>query len=107
MANSLSMRKVTVLAAVFPAVWVLFVTTAICAQEMTNKAMPEKVADNRQIIRLTEAEQAIVAADMRQMLASVQGVFGDLAREDMQAVIDAASKSGMQRVNSEPRKCKQ
>ncbi len=68
---------------------------AVFAQDMTAKPMPEKVADNRQIIRLTEAEQALVAADMRQMLSSVHGVADGLAREDMQAVGNAASKSGM------------
>ena len=62
---------------------------------MMGKPMPEKVEDNRQIIPLTEAERAIVAAEMRQMLASVQGVTDALARGDKQAVVDAASRSGM------------
>ncbi len=38
------------------------------AQDMAKKPMPQNVVDNRQIISLTEAEQAAVAADMRQML---------------------------------------
>lgn len=59
------------------------------------KPMPAKVEDSRQIIPLTEAERAIVATEMRQMLASVQGVTDALARGDKQAVVDAASKSGM------------
>ncbi len=69
---------------------------------MTGKPMPEKVEDNRQIIPLTEAERAIVAAEMRQMLASVQGVTDGLARGDRQAVVDAASKSGMAMMQEVP-----
>ena len=69
---------------------------------MTGKPMPEKVDDNRQVVPLTEAERAIVAAEMRQMLASVQGVADGLARGDMQAVVEAASKSGMAMMQEVP-----
>lgn len=65
------------------------------SKPMTGKAMPENMGDNRQIVPLTETERSIVAAEMRQMLASVQGVTDGLARGDMQAVVEAASKSGM------------
>jgi hypothetical protein len=61
---------------------------------MTGKPMPEKVEDNRQIIPLTEAEIATVAQEMRQMLASLQGVTDGLAVGDMKSVVEAASKSG-------------
>lgn len=69
---------------------------------MMGKPMPAGVEDNRQIIPLTEAERAIVAAEMRQMLASVQGVTDGLARGDMQAVVEAASKSGMTMMQEVP-----
>lgn len=59
------------------------------------KPMPENVNDMRQVIPLTEPERAIVAASLRQMLASVQGVTDGLARGDNKAVAEAASKSGM------------
>ncbi len=59
------------------------------------RPMPEKASDTRQVIPLTEPERAIVAAEMRQMLASVQGVTDGLARGDRQAVARAASRSGM------------
>ena len=59
---------------------------------MTDKPMP--VADNRQIIPLTAAETAMVMAEMRQMLASVQGVTDGLSRNDMKSVAEAASSSG-------------
>lgn len=61
---------------------------------MTSSPMPQNVDDNRQIIPLTEAETAIVAGEMRQMLASVQGIADGLAIGDMKAVVEAASKSG-------------
>lgn len=62
---------------------------------MGAKPMPENVNDTRQVIPLTEPERALVVADMRQMLASVQGVADGLARGDKQAVAEAASRSGM------------
>jgi hypothetical protein len=43
---------------------------------------------------LTEAEITIVAEEMRQMLASVQGITDGLALGDMKAMVEAASKSG-------------
>lgn len=88
------------------AILTLLFSTAVFAQEqmpmtggnmgkpMTGKPMPEKADDNRQIIPLTEAEITIVAGEMRQMLASVQGITDGLAMGDMQAVAEAAAKSG-------------
>ena len=59
------------------------------------KPMPGKVTDMREGIPLTDEEKALVAANMRQMLASVQGVTDALARGDGKAVAEAASKSGL------------
>ncbi|MEQ1592556.1 MAG: hypothetical protein ABL892_09235 [Thiobacillaceae bacterium] len=64
-------------------------------QPMTSDAMPENGEDTRQIVPLTETERRMVAAEMRQMLASVQGITDGLARGNLQVVIEAASKSGM------------
>lgn len=84
------------------AVLTLLLSTTTFAQDLIpmaggnmGKSMPEKVTDSRQIVPLTEEERSIVAAEMRQMLASVQGVTDGLSRGDMQTVIEAASKSGM------------
>lgn len=71
-------------------------------QARPSNAMPEKGDDNRQIVPLTEAERTIVAAEMRQMLASVQGITDGLARGDLQAVIKAASKSDMAMMQQVP-----
>ena len=64
------------------------------AGSMMAKPMPENVADNRQVVPLTAAETAMVAAQMRQMLASVQGIADGLARNDMKSVAEAAASSG-------------
>jgi cytochrome c556 len=92
----------------------LFLSTTAFAQDsmpmagghmgstMNDQAMPDKVEDNRQIVPLTEAETAIVTAQMRQMLVSIQGVTNGLSRHDLQAVIDAASKSGMAMMQGVP-----
>lgn len=88
-----------------PNLWVflaLLLSTTTFAQDLVPMAggnmgtpVPEKVKDSRQIVPLTEEERSIVAAEMRQMLASVQGVTDGLSRGDMQTVIEAASKSGV------------
>lgn len=69
---------------------------------MAGKPMQEKVEDNREIVPLTASETAIVLAQMRQMLASVQGVTDGLARGDTPAVIEAASQSGMAMMQGVP-----
>ncbi len=81
--------------AILSAVLIVSLSMRTFAQDTTAKPMSETAADNRQTIRLTEAETAMLSANMRQMLASVQGVTDGLARDDMEAVGAAASKSGM------------
>ena len=61
---------------------------------MAEVPMPKKVEDSRQIIQLTDAERAIVVADMRQMLASIQAITDGLAIGNMQSIVKAASQSG-------------
>jgi len=98
------------------ALWALslvFIYSSVSAQNMQpmpghmggpmmGQAMPQKVDDNRQVVPLTEPEIALVMAQMRQMLASVQGVTDGLARGDMPAVVAAASKSGMAMMQGVP-----
>lgn len=59
------------------------------------KPMPVNASDTREPVHLTAEERALLAANMRQMLASVQGVTAALARGDRKAVAEAAAKSGM------------
>jgi hypothetical protein len=69
---------------------------------MMGKPMPEKMDDARQNIPLSETEKAIVMAEMRQMLSSIQGITEGLAQGDMQAVVGAAAKSGMAMMQEVP-----
>jgi hypothetical protein len=66
------------------------------------KPMPPDAPDMRVVIPLTEAEQALVMANMRQMLGSVEGVTDALARGDSKAVAEAASRSGMAMMQKVP-----
>ncbi|TXH73957.1 hypothetical protein [Thiobacillus sp.] len=91
------------------AVLTLLISTTTFAQDLMPMAggnmgnpMPKNVEDNRQVVLLTAEERSIVAAEMRQMLASVQGVTDGLSRGDMQAVIAAASESGMAMMQNLP-----
>lgn len=92
---------------------VLFSTTAFAQdmmpkaggsmeQPMTANVEPKNGDDSRQIVPLTESERTIVAAEMRQMLASVQGITEGLARGDLKAVLGAASKSGIAMMQALP-----
>jgi len=69
---------------------------------MKSQPMPKSVKDTRQIVPLTDPEKAIVMAQMRQMLASVQGIAEGLARGDLQTVVEAASRSGMAMMQGVP-----
>jgi hypothetical protein len=83
----------------------MFFSTLAEAQDPmggSQKPLPQIAGDNRQIVPLTEAERTLVTAEMRQMLASIQGITDGLARGDAQAVIDAASKSGMSMMQEVP-----
>jgi hypothetical protein len=100
------------------AILALLLPTAIIAQDrmpMANNDMEKNMTGNpmavpmpltaiesRKIVPLTEAEKAVVAAEMRQMLASVQGVTDGLARGDMAAVAEAAAKSGVMMMQQVP-----
>jgi cytochrome c556 len=64
------------------------------AKSMSEVPMPTKAEDGRQVVQLTEAERAMVAADMRQMLANIEAMTAGLAAGDVQAVVSAASKNG-------------
>jgi len=69
-------------------------TSGSMAKPMMGKPMPGKVEDNREIVPLTKSEITIVDEEMRQMLASVQGITDGLALRDVHSVVEAASQSG-------------
>lgn len=65
------------------------------------------VQDSRQSLHLTDDEKRVFLADMRKMLASVQGITLALAAQDRQAMIDAAKVSGNQMARDTPMSIKQ
>jgi len=72
------------------------------SMNMQSQPMPKNVKDERQIVPLTQAERTIVMAQMRQMLASVQGITNGLSQGDLKTVVGAASKSGMAMMQGVP-----
>lgn len=56
---------------------------------------PEQLRDDtREVIRLDARERAQVLGEMRAMLDSVEGVVSGLAAADMEAIANAAARSG-------------
>jgi len=63
--------------------------------------------DNRQSMNLTDNEKTVFLADMRKMLASIQGIVIALGTENRQGMIDAAKVSGNQMARDTPMSIKQ
>jgi hypothetical protein len=63
--------------------------------------------DARQSLQLSDDEKTVFLADMRKMLASVQGITLALAAQDRQGMIDAAKVSGNQMARDTPMSIKQ
>jgi hypothetical protein len=62
--------------------------------------------DNRQSMNLTDNEKTVFLADMRKMLASIQGIVIALGTENRQGMIDAAKASGNQMARDTPMRIK-
>jgi hypothetical protein len=85
-------RILAILTVIGPLVAIALVT----APPPTVSAQAKAAAtDTRQRLKLTVAEGNAVRAEMRQMLASVNGVLQGLASGDLAAVDKAATASGM------------
>lgn len=59
-------------------------------------------ADPRQALGLTDAERIEFLAEMRQMLASVQGIVAGIGTEDREAIATAARLSGNRMARATP-----
>jgi hypothetical protein len=77
------------------------------AQMAPGPRMPPELSmpatDDRQAIAVSEPIRIFVLAEMRGMLASVQGVTEAIARRDWQAAIDAAGKTGLKAFEGMPK----
>lgn len=73
---------------------VLWVVTIVVAGVFFIRGQVQPSSDGRQSIVLTETERNLVLAEMRGLLASVQGAVEGLAGNDMKRVAQAARPSG-------------
>ena len=80
---------------------VTFAQMAPTPKKGPEMSMP--AADDRQAVAVSEPTRAFVLAEMRGMLASVQGVTEAIARRDWQAAIDAAGKTGLKAFEGMPK----
>ena len=80
---------------------VTFAQMAPTPKKGPEMSMP--AADDRQAIAVSEPTRVFVLAEMRGMLASVQGVTEAIARRDWQAAIDAAGKTGLKAFEGMPK----
>ncbi|MGZ9020132.1 MAG: hypothetical protein ACXW3S_09250 [Rhodoplanes sp.] len=65
--------------------------------------MSMPATDDRQAVAVSESTRVFVLAEMRGMLASIQGVTEAIARRDWQAAIDAAGKTGLKAFEGMPK----
>ena len=80
---------------------VTFAQMAPTPKKGPEMSMP--AADDRQAVAVSEPTRVFVLAEMRGMLASVQGVTEAIARRDWQAAIDAAEKTGLKAFEGLPK----
>jgi len=64
-------------------------------------------ADQRTSLNLTPAEQAQFLAEMRQMLASAQGIIAGIGAQDRQTIAEAARLSGNLMARATPESVRQ
>ncbi|MEJ2212564.1 MAG: hypothetical protein P8Y20_00490 [Gammaproteobacteria bacterium] len=69
-------------------------------------AEPENHADSRTSLKLTPSEKAEFLGEMRQMLASIQGVIAGIAEEDRELIIKSARYSGNRMARETPESIK-
>lgn len=63
----------------------------------------EQASDGREAVILSEGERDFILGEMRQMLASVQGIVSAVADNDMQSVSDIALAIGSAEVRNVPK----
>jgi hypothetical protein len=70
-------------------------------------ADPGEAEDRRISLGFTEPEQSQFLGEMRQMLASIQGIIEGIATEDREKIIEAARYSGNRMARETPMSIKQ
>jgi len=75
---------------------------ALCLVFTAYGASAEQAADPRLDLRFTPEERAVFLADMRNMLASIQGVLKGIGDNDRAAIAAAARESGNRMARATP-----
>jgi len=79
--------------------WLLLTLTLVCASAHADGSRP---ADARINLKLTPEERAVFLADMRNMLASIQGVMQGIGDSDRERISAAARQSGNRMARATP-----
>ena len=84
--------------------WVLIAGLSFCTSVAAGS---EKPSDARTSLNLTPAEKAEFLSEMRQMLASIQGIITGIAEENRELIIESARYSGNRMARETPESVKQ
>lgn len=84
----------------------LFLLFTLIISSFSVCADGNKNIDNRINLRFTESEQAEFLSEMRQMLASIQGVIAGIGDGDRQLIIKSARYSGNRMARATPESIK-
>lgn len=79
--------------------WLLLTLALACAATHADGSRP---ADARTNLNLTPQERAVFLADMRNMLASIQGVMQGIGESDRERIAAAARQSGNRMARATP-----
>ena len=66
----------------------------------------QKMLDNRTNLNFTESERAEFLSEMRQMLASIQGIIAGIGNDDRELIIKSARYSGNRMARETPQSIK-
>lgn len=82
-------------------------TVLILLLVLNLSASAADTADTRTALPLTPAEQAEFLAEMRQMLASIQGIIAGIGTQDREKIATAARTSGNRMACATPESIRQ
>ncbi len=82
---------------------VLWLSGAATVATMFIKGNTQQGSDGREAVMLSEGERDFILMEMRQMLASVQGIVSAVAEDDMKSVEEIALAIGSAEVRNVPK----
>jgi hypothetical protein len=82
---------------------VLWLAGAVTIATMYYGGKTQQESDGREAVILSESERDFILGEMRQMLASVQGIISAVAEDDMKSVEEIAHAMGSAEVRNVPK----